>query len=117
ANGAAPKAPKPGGEFFDVEGKLRGEYQGQQGYKDYVQQEQAYQRVLDSAKDPSPAGDLALIFNYMKVLDPGSVVRESEFATAAASGSFGDRIQAATDQIISGKRLSPEQRLDFLQRA
>lgn len=109
--------PKPGGEMFDVEGKLRTEYQGQQGYKDFVQQEQAYQRVLDSAKEASPAGDLALIFNYMKVLDPGSVVRESEFATAAASGSFGDRIQAATEQVLSGKRLSPEQRRDFVQRA
>lgn len=110
-------APEPGGAAFDVEGKLRGEYQGGPGYKDFIAQEQSYQRVLDSAKDASPAGDLALIFNYMKVLDPGSVVRESEFATAAASGSFGDRIKAAADQILNGKRLSPEQRRDFVQRA
>lgn len=114
---SVPEEAEPGGPLFDVEGKLRAEYQGQQGYKDYVQQEQAYQRVLDSARDPSPAGDLALIFNYMKVLDPGSVVRESEFATAAASGAFGDRIQAAVQQVTSGERLSPDMRRDFVQRA
>lgn len=111
------KPKEPGGASFDVESKLRSEYQGGQGYKDFIQQEQAYQRVLDSAKEASPAGDLALIFNYMKVLDPGSVVRESEFATAAASGSFGERIQAAVDQVISGKRLSSDMRRDFLKRA
>ncbi len=113
----APAPPEPGGAQFDVEGKLRTEYQGGQGYKDFVQQEQAYQRVLDSAKDASPAGDLALIFNYMKVLDPGSVVRESEFATAASSGAFGERVQAAVNQVINGQRLSPEMRRDFVQRA
>jgi len=31
-------------------------------------------------------GDLAAIFDFMKALDPGSVVRESEYATAATSG-------------------------------
>lgn len=106
-----------GGDQFDTESKLRTEYQGQQGYKDFNQQTQAYQRVLDSAQNASPAGDLALIFNYMKVLDPGSVVRESEFATAAASGAFGDRIQAAVQQVTSGERLSDTMRKDFVTRA
>lgn len=33
-------------------------------------------------------GDLALVFEFMKALDPTSVVRESEFATAAKSGTI-----------------------------
>ena len=96
--------------------------------KDYRQAEQAMQRVSDSAKDPSAAGDLALIFNYMKILDPNSVVRESEFRTAdearawlSESETLGFRIPASIKQAIqkldTGKRLIPEQRADFLDRA
>lgn len=103
----------------DVKGEsqLRTEYQGINTVKDFGLQTQAYQRVLDSAKEPTAAGDLALIFNYMKVLDPGSTVREGEFATAAATGSFGEQIQAAAQKIMSGQRLTPEQRMDFVKRA
>lgn len=84
---------------------------------EFKSQNDAYGRIIASTKNPSPAGDLSLIFNYMKLLDPGSVVRESEFATAAASGSFGDRIKAMVEQLRSGKRLSDEQRNDFIARA
>ena len=85
--------------------------------KDFVTIRDSYSRVKASAKDPSPAGDLSLLFNYMKILDPGSVVRESEFATAAASGSYGDRMQAAVERAISGKRLADNIRADFVDRA
>jgi uncharacterized protein YaiI (UPF0178 family) len=85
--------------------------------KDYLKQRDSFARVKASAQEPSAAGDLALIFNYMKILDPGSVVRESEFANAAATGSFGERLKAAGQKIIAGERLSDEMRKDFLNRA
>jgi hypothetical protein len=74
-------------------------------------------RIRSSAKDPSAAGDLALIFNYMKVLDPGSVVRETEFATAQNAAGVPDRIRAKYNQVLSGERLSPDTRADFVDRA
>lgn len=103
----------------DVKGEstLRTELSGLNTTKDFGLQTGAYQRVLSSAKNPSAAGDLALIFNYMKVLDPGSTVRESEFATAAATGSWGEQLQAAGERILSGERLTDEQRRDFVERA
>ncbi|MEM8882399.1 MAG: hypothetical protein AAGC82_17565, partial [Pseudomonadota bacterium] len=69
--------PQP--DFSDRQG-LRKEFIGQTTVKDFRKQAEAFGRIDASAFEPSPAGDLALIFNYMKVLDPGSVVRESEFA-------------------------------------
>ncbi len=36
----------------------------------------------------SGPGDLALVFEFMKALDPGSVVRESEYESAAKSGNI-----------------------------
>lgn len=94
---------------------LRKEFIGQS--KDFVTIRDSYNRIKASVDKPSPAGDLALIFNYMKMLDPGSVVRESEFATAAASGSYGERIKAAVGKVMKGEKLSDAMRMDFVDRS
>jgi hypothetical protein len=94
---------------------LRKEFIGQS--KDFVQVRDSFKRIEASSKNPSPAGDLALIFNYMKMLDPGSVVRESEFATAASTGAYGERIKAAVGKVMSGERLSDVMRKDFVDRS
>lgn len=85
--------------------------------KDYVGVRDAFNRIESSAENASPAGDLSLMFNYMKMLDPGSVVRESEFAQIAATGSFGDRLMAGAQRLLVGERLTDDQRADFLGRA
>jgi len=98
-----------------TETTLRKEFQGVT--KDFREVRNAYDRVLRSAEDPSAAGDLALIFNYMKILDPGSVVREGEFATAANSGSIPSRITAQYNKILEGERLDSKMRDDFVTKA
>ncbi len=77
----------------------------------------SYARVQASVEDPSAAGDLALIFNFMKILDPNSVVRESEFATAQNAGSIDERTRGLYNSVVNGKRLSDTQRADFANRA
>ena len=84
--------------------------------KDFIKIRDAYGRIIASAVDPSAAGDLALIFNYMKVLDPGSVVRESEFATAQNAAGVPNRIRAIYNRVVDGQRLSADQRGDFVDR-
>ena len=80
-------------------------------------QRSAYGRIQASAEDASAAGDLALIFNYMKILDPGSTVREGEFANAQNSGSVPTRIRGLYNQVMEGTRLTDAQRADFVNRA
>src|SRR3990167_2558111 len=89
----------------------------EQASKDYFKVRDAYNRVVASVQDPSAAGDLSLIFNYMKILDPGSVVREGEFATAQNSAGVPDVIRAKYNKIVSGERLAPATRADFADRA
>lgn len=118
--GPAPKpAPRPepdrSASVFSQEQQLRTQYLGQT--KDFRDVRDAYGRIETSIKDPSPAGDLSLIYNFMKMQDPGSTVRETEFAAAAASGSYGDRLQAAGAKILAGERLSTDQRADFIGQA
>ena len=114
-----PKPPTPfggsGGAIPKSAKDLRVEFINQS--KVFVSVRDAYNRVEASAKDPSPAGDLSMIFNYMKILDPGSVVRESEFATAANSGSVPQRIRAQYNKVVAGERLDKNMRADFLKRS
>jgi len=95
--------------------KLRGEYNKLS--KDYFDVEAAYDRVKASVEEPDAAGDIALIFNYMKMLDPGSVVREGEFATAENAGGVDESIRNMYNKIASGERLQPKQREMFRARA
>ena len=101
--------------------EARKEFSGLAPVKDFQKQSSAYGRILSSLERDegqlSPAGDLALIFNYMKVLDPGSTVREGEFATAAKAGSFGTQIASLVSQIETGELLTESQRADFADRA
>jgi hypothetical protein len=107
ADGGGPKPATPK--------ELRDEYT--KANKDYEQAMIGYGKVVSAAKDPSPAGDIALIFGFMKTLDPNSTVREGEFATAQNAGSVPERIQAMYNSVIQGTRLTSPQRSDFINQA
>src|SRR3990167_3603557 len=59
------------------EDKLRGDYE--QEVKDLVTVRNQYDRIAVAMKEQTPASDISLVFAYMKMLDPTSVVRESEY--------------------------------------
>lgn len=100
-----------------LEGDLRKEVMGNPITRAYLEAQVAYEKVQRAAKDPSAAGDLALIFGVMKTLDPGSTVREGEFANAQNAGGVDDRVVSLYNRVIAGQRLSPEQRADFVRTA
>lgn len=93
----------------ELEGKMRKEYNDQT--KPYQEVKSAYGRVLSS--EDTAVGDLSLIFGYMKMLDPGSVVREGEFATAQNAAGVPERIMNIYNKVATGQRLSPSQRDSF----
>jgi hypothetical protein len=96
-------------------GKIRDDFSTSS--KDFIKIRDSYERIKSSSKQSSAAGDLALIFNYMKILDPGSTVREGEFATAQNSAGLPDRVRAMYNKVINGERLAEDQRSDFVDRA
>ncbi len=84
----------------------------------------SFDRIKASIKDPSAAGDLALIFNFMKMLDPKSVVRESEFRVAETSSAFLTEqgvptfiLRLRAKLFAPGGRLAPGQRIDMIKKA
>ncbi len=118
----AAQGPASGGvspyQQFNEAARMRTEFQNQSAPFQKVRD--SFNRIQASATNPSPAGDLSMVYNYMKMLDPGSVVRESEFASAAAAKPMLERLGLSWDavgSVWSGKKLTPGQRQDFLNRA
>lgn len=78
----------------------------------------SYQKILDVSKNPSPAGDISLIYGIMKLNDPGSTVREGERADAANAGNVPERIRSAYNKLLTNDgQLSENQRKDFIDQA
>lgn len=100
---------------FGQERQLREEYDTK--VKNYREMRVAYDNMRAAAEAPTPAGDISLIYSYMKMLDPTSVVREGEYATAANSGGVGEKVQALYNSLLSGQRLTDNQRADFVNRS
>lgn len=102
-------------DTFEFENKLRDEFVNQS--REWQKVNSAYTRIKSAGMEPSAAGDRALIFNYMKMLDPTSTVRESEAATIENARGVSETIRVQWNNILKGEALTPSQRADFIDRA
>lgn len=78
--------------------------------------ENATRQIVELAgreSDQPGPGDIALIISFMKALDPGSVVRETEFATAENAGGVPETVRNAYNKLVNGGRLTPEIKREF----
>ena len=91
------------------------EFTGQS--KNFKETQTSFKRLVDAADRKTAAGDMALIFGFMKTQDPTSTVREGEFATAENARGWSDVVRASYNKAKDGTRLVSEQRADFLQTA
>lgn len=98
---------------FKNERDLRNDFKSEPIYKAHQEVKVAYGQIDKSLKLKSPAGDLAAATKIMKLLDPTSVVRESELSMAIAATGLEDRITSYVTNIINGTKLTPKQREDF----
>lgn len=113
------KNPPKDWEGIKVMDSFRKEFQAKQIVKDTNSRYDSYRKMklaIDQADKPGAGGvgDVALIFEFMKMLDPSSTVRESEYATAKNTGGVPESIRNTYNQLLSGGFLQPEQRKEFL---
>ncbi len=102
-------------EDFDAQAKLRGEFEGRADTKRFATVRTAREQIrsLVNAPNTTAQDDIAMIFSFMRALDPNSVVREGEFATAQNSAGVPEQIQNYYNRALSGERLSTQQRRNF----
>lgn len=93
--------------------KLRGDFRSEPIYKAHQEVQSAHSQIKAALKQASPAGDLAGATKIMKILDPGSVVRESELGMAMAASGALDRLTNYAEMTLKGTKLTPTQRADF----
>lgn len=106
AKAAGAKAPKP----EDI-GALRKEWNSQAS--DFRGVRDAYSRVVASGDGSTPAQQMSMIFAYMKMLDPTSAVRETEYANAENARGVPTAVQNVWNKLIDGQFLAPSQIEDF----
>lgn len=102
-----------GQKGFENEMKLGGAFKQEPIYKAHAEVQSAFSQVTAALNAGTPVGDLAGATKIMKILDPGSVVRESELGMAMAAGGRMDRLQNYVKQSMDGTKLTPQQRTDF----
>lgn len=110
-------AMQPGGDIdpkekFGQEEKIRKEWQGRS--KLYNELQGTFANLQASAETASGAGDIALITAFLKMLDPGSVVRETEFATAQNTAGLFAQLENRLQAVESGELLKPTQRQQYV---
>lgn len=98
---------------FENEMKLAGAFKQEPVYKDYQDVKSAFGQVVSSLSQGTPIGDVAGATKVMKLLDPGSVVRESELGIAMAASGRMDRLNNYFTNMMSGRKLTPTQIDDF----
>jgi hypothetical protein len=102
--------------------------QEQQLYDNYVKDAKpfadtrvAYQHMQAAAQvnDPAykPQSDIAMVFGFMKMLDPTSTVREGEQASAKNAGGVPATVQNLYNTLIGGGSLTEEQRQGMMAQA
>ncbi len=97
---------------FDQEEKLRKEFTART--KVFNEVDSTFSNLQASAQASTGPGDIALITGFMKMLDPGSVVRETEFATARDTAGLYTRLENSLQKLQSGEFLKPTQRQEFI---
>jgi hypothetical protein len=100
---------------FKNEMQLSGAFKGEPIYKDFSDMKSSYGQVMTALSQGTPIGDVAGATKMMKLLDPGSVVRETELGIAMAASGRMDRLQYYFNNWASGEKLTPTQREDFKQ--
>ena len=107
---APPKPPKPA-TISELTGLSKS---FSQETKDDSDVAGSWRTLHSNAALGTPAGDIAVIYAYMKLQDPTSVVREGEFATAQNAGGIHETIRARLNQAIGTGRLTPQLRSEIL---
>jgi hypothetical protein len=99
---------------FDQEEKIRREWQARS--KVFSDLSGTFSNIQASAGAKTGPGDIALITGFMKMLDPGSVVRETEFATARDTAGLFDRLANQAQKLQSGQifSLDSKQRQEYV---
>ena len=95
-------------------GEFRKEFNSLPQVKAYGEVQPVLQSAREAVGTDTPSADLNLIYAAAKIMDPTSVVRESETAMVIKAGSPAERLMGQWNYIIGGGRLSAKSRAELM---
>lgn len=110
-----PKEPEALKTIRSQENTLSKNYMSSDVVKQFNESTTSVKKLFSGLEANSGAGDVASIFTFMKTLDPESVVREGEFATAENTTGVFKKYWNSYNRLVKGERLTDSQREDFKQ--
>jgi len=121
---AEPKAPKPEKMIGDVpadvakiEMDLAKQFRADKTVQAHQLMQNEMRQIEGLVAQGSSYSDQALITKFSKILDPGSVVRETEFAITERGGGLIKAIENYASKVAGGGRLQPSQRQEMIEAA
>lgn len=110
-----PNAAKAEATKNQVSEGLRKEFYGADPIQAFDKVDAAVNKIrLAATPTSTPFQDMSAIFGFMKVLDPGSTVREGEYATVEKSRGWPDAFRGLYNKALSGQKLTVEQKAQLL---
>lgn len=113
------QAAKRSAEMADNTKDLRKEYNAHPKIKEFATIDQNYKQLVQSAKKEKPAGadDLKLVISFVKMLDPTSIVKESEITNVTNSSGAMDMAISLFNRVKGGGILDANIRNQILSAA
>jgi hypothetical protein len=100
-------------DIFKQEQDIRKDYIATPEVKAFNEMKTSFGQINAGLNAKSAAGDLTAATKFMKLLDPGSVVRESELYLAMDATGVLDKATNYYARLSRGEKLTPSQREDF----
>lgn len=88
---------------------LRKELGDSKEFQSYSEARTEAKKAITALRSNTPFGDLSAIFSLVKVMDPGSVVRNSEVGQIEITGHLGDKISNLLNKAVKGTRIAREE--------
>lgn len=110
----------PKEKSFDSESKLREQFRSDQSVKDFRTTHAAAKSILDSFgtgdyERADAARDVNLLYNFIKMMDPGSTVREGEIQLTSSASPFVDQMLQQYKKVKEGGILPPTLRKSLVE--
>lgn len=99
-----PPAQAGGGRLIDDPMKIGKDFQTQPGFERLQQIAPTVESMVRSLEDPSAMADLDFVYGLAKILDPTSVVRESEAGMVIDSQGIAPSLLGQLNRILSGNQ-------------
>ena len=97
--------------IMDTEIKLADKFDKNEIVDNFMKRADYLGTILGNARNPSQTGDVAIVYTFMKMLDPDSTVNPGELALARNIGDIPTRIASLYNSLLVGEvNLTADQR-------